>query len=271
MAQAWRSLGSEFTVIEAFDRLPREEPFAGDELAAALAERGIDVRTGVRATRVRVGDGAIRLELEDGAPVAGDRLLVAVGRQPLTGDLGLETVGLEPGRPIRVDDTMRVPGHDWLYAVGDVNGRALLTHMGKYQGRLAADRILGDDQAHVQVDGALSPRVVFTDPQVAATGHTLASALAAGIPARAIDLATSATAGASFHGRNAPGTTRFVVDTEREVLVGATFVGPEVADFLQAATIAVVGEVPMDRLVHAIAPFPARSELWLKFIETYGR
>jgi dihydrolipoamide dehydrogenase len=273
MAQAWRSLGSVVTVVEALDRLlPREEPFAGEEVAESLRERGIDVRTGVRATRVeRTDDGAVRVELGDGASVTGDRLLVAVGRKPLTDDLGLETVGVEPGQPIRVDDSLRVPGHEWLYAVGDVNGEALLTHMGKYQARVAADRILGDEQARIEVTGLLSPRVVFTDPQVAGTGHTLASALEAGIPAKAIDLPTASTAGASFYGRSAGGTTRFVVDTERELLVGATFVGPEVADFLQAATIAIVGEVPIDRLVHAIAPFPARSELWLKFIEAYGR
>ena len=271
MAQAWRSLGSVVTVVEALDRLlPREEPFAGEEVAESLRERGIDVRTGVRATRVeRTDDGAVRVELGDGASVTGDRLLVAVGRKPLTDDLGLETVGVEPGQPIRVDDSLRVPGHEWLYAVGDVNGEALLTHMGKYQARVAADRILGDEQARIEVTGLLSPRVVFTDPQVAGTGHTLASALEAGIPAEAIDLPTASTAGASFYGRSAGGTTRF--DTERELLVGATFVGPEVADFLQAATIAIVGEVPIDRLVHAIAPFPARSELWLKFIEAYGR
>ncbi len=273
MAQAWRSLGSVVTVVEALDRLlPREEPFAGEEVAESLRERGIDVRTGVRATRVeRTDDGAVRVELGDRASVTGDRLLVAVGRKPLTDDLGLETVGVEPGQPIRVDDSLRVPGHEWLYAVGDVNGEALLTHMGKYQARVAADRILGDEQARIEVTGLLSPRVVFTDPQVVGTGHTLASALEAGIPAEAIDLPTASTAGASFYGRSAGGTTRFVVDTERELLVGATFVGPEVADFLQAATIAIVGEVPIDRLVHAIAPFPARSELWLKFIEAYGR
>jgi len=200
MAQAWRSLSSRVTVIEASDRLlAREEPFAGEEVAASLIERG-----------------ALEIDADQAFP----------------------TVGLEPGRSIEVDDTLRVVGLGWLYAVGDVNGRALLTHMGKYQARVAADRILGDSEARIRVDGPLSPRVFFTDPQVAATGHTLASALAAGICARAVDLATSATAGASFVGRDAAGTTRFVVDTEREVLVGVTFVGPEVADFLHAATIA---------------------------------
>ncbi len=272
MAQAWRSFGSQVTVIEALDRLlAREEPFAGEQVGHALAKRGVDVRTGVRAERVaREEDGSIGVQLEDGSAVAGDRLLVAVGRRPHTGDLGLETVGLEPGSSIEVDDAMRVPGHDWLYAIGDVNGRALLTHIGKYQARVAGDRILGDERARVEIEGPLSPRVIFTDPQVAAAGHTLASALEAGLPAKAFDLPTSATAGASFYGRGSRGTTRFVVDTQREVLVGATFVGPEVADFLHAATIAIVGEVPMSRLAHAIPAFPARSELWLKFVEAYG-
>jgi len=272
MAQAWRSLGSEVVVVEALDSLlSREEPFAGEQVGDALRAAGVDVRTGVRAERVtRRDDGTVGVELGDGGSVDGDELLVAVGRRPLTDDLGLETVGLEAGGWIEVDDAQRVAGHDWLYAIGDVNARALLTHMGKYQARIAADRILGDEQARVVVEGPLSPRVVFTDPQVAATGHTLASAREAQIAAEVVDLPTSGTAGASFHGRNADGTTRFVVDAERDVLVGATFVGPDVADFVHAATIAIVGEVPLARLAHAIAPFPARSELWLKFIEARG-
>ena len=273
MAQAWRSLGSQVTVIEACDSLlAQEEPFAGDEVAAAFTQRGIDVRTGVCATRITPGNGdAVRVDLGDGSCVSGDRLLVAVGRTAVTADLGLETIGLQPDGSIDVDDRLRVAGHRWLYAVGDVNGMSLLTHAGKYQARVAADHILGDERARVEIDGPLSPRVVFTDPQVAATGHTLSSALAAGIPAIAIDLPTSGTAGASFHGRDTPGTTRFVVDTERELIVGVTFVGPDVAEMLHAATIAIVGRVPLSRLVHALPPFPTRSELWLQFIEAYGR
>lgn len=270
MAQAWHSLGSQVTVVEALDRLlPREEAFAGAELAEAFRAAGIDVYTGVKATAASRDGEEVWLELEGGERLVGDRLLVAVGRRPLTEDIGLETVGLEPGKLVEVDDELQVPGRSWLYAVGDVNGRSLLTHMGKYQARRAADTILGE-RSPVVVDGAGSPRVVFTDPQVAAVGHTLESAEAAGISARAVDLSTGGTAGASFYGRGAAGTTRFIVDTERELLVGVTFVGPEVADFLQAATIAIVGQVPLDTLVHAVPPFPARSELWLKFIEAYG-
>jgi dihydrolipoamide dehydrogenase len=274
MAQAWHSLGAEVTVIEPGERiLAREEPFAGAQLLEALRERGIEVLIGVRAERVRREEpGRIEIALSDGhGTLHADRVLVAAGRRPRTGDLGLQTVGLEPGAPITVDDSLRVPGRDWLYAIGDVNGRALLTHMGKYQARIAADRILGDDDAHVEVDGPRAPRIVFTDPQIAATGHTLAGALEAGIAAEAIDVPTSSTAGASFHGRGAPGTCRFVVDTHRDVLVGATFVGAEIGESLHAATIAIAGEVPLARLAHAIAPFPARSELWLKFLEAAGR
>jgi pyruvate/2-oxoglutarate dehydrogenase complex dihydrolipoamide dehydrogenase (E3) component len=168
-----------------------------------------------------------------------------------------------------VDDQLRVDGSEWLYAIGDINGRALLTHMGKYQGRIAGDHILGKDVA-ATADHAEVPRVVFTEPQVAAVGRTLAAAKEAGINARAVDVRTAGNAGASFTGRKAPGTTRLVVDEDRRVLVGATFVGPETAEFVHAATIAVVGEVPLERLWHAVPTFPTRSEVWLYLMEEYG-
>jgi pyruvate/2-oxoglutarate dehydrogenase complex dihydrolipoamide dehydrogenase (E3) component len=271
MAQAWASLGSQVTVIEALERLlPREESFAGELVREALEQLGVQVHAGVRADAVSRDSEQIRVRLDDGREVLGDRVLVAIGRKPLTHNLGLETVGLPPGGYVEVDDHMRVIGAPALYAVGDVNGRSLLTHAGKYQARIAADHILGEDAA-ATADGPIAPRVVFTDPQVAAVGLTLDAALNAGIAGDPIDLPTGGSAGANFYGRGAPGITRFVVDPERELLVGATFVGPEVADFLQAATIAIVGEVPLSRLAHAIAPFPTRSELWLKFIEAYER
>jgi dihydrolipoamide dehydrogenase len=164
---------------------------------------------------------------------------------------------------------MRVPGRDWLYAVGDVNGRALLTHMGKYQARVAADVILGSE-ARVRGGDAGVPRVVFTEPQVAAVGLTLAGAHERGLPVRAVDAPTEATAGGSFHGRDAPGTSRLVVDEERRVLVGATFTGVDVAEWLHAATIAVTAEVPLELLWHAVPAFPSRSEVWLRLLEKYG-
>jgi pyruvate/2-oxoglutarate dehydrogenase complex dihydrolipoamide dehydrogenase (E3) component len=270
LAQAWRSLGSQVTLVEMLDRLiAREEEFASEQVAESLRERGVDVRLGVKATAVGAAGGELTLELEGAPPVPADALLVAVGRQPNTGDIGLESVGLEPGGYLEVDEHLRVAGSDWLYAIGDANGRALLTHAGKYQARIAADVILGKD-ASVSADGPGSPRVIFTDPQVAAVGHTPASARDAGLPVRAVDTGTSRNAGGSFYGRNAPGTTRFVVDEDRRVLAGATFTGAEVAEFLHAATVAVVGEVPLDRLRHAIPSFPTRSEVWLALLEEYG-
>ena len=175
LAQAWRTLGSQVTLVEAADRLiPREEPFASDDVAEALRGRGVDVQVGVKAIAVRATDGEVEVDLETGGPLRADQLLVAIGRRPNSEDLGLESVGLEPGKPIEVDDSMRAS--DWLYAIGDVNGRALLTHMGKYQARVAADGILGEEAACLVVDGERSPRVIFTDPQVAAVGYTLAAA-----------------------------------------------------------------------------------------------
>ena len=270
LAQAWRSLGSQVTLVEAADRLiSREEPFASEDVAEALRSRGVDVQVGVKAVAVRASDGEVEVDLETGGPLRADQLLVAVGRRPNTDDLGLESVGLEPGKPIEVDDSMRVS--EWLYAIGDVNGRALLTHMGKYQARVAADRILGEDVACLVVDGERSPRVIFTDPQVAAVGYTLAAAREAGLSVKVADVPTQGNAGASFYGRDsAPGTTRLVIDEDRNVIVGATFTGPEVAEFLQAATIAVVGEVPLERLFHAIPAFPTRSEVWLYLLEQLG-
>jgi pyruvate/2-oxoglutarate dehydrogenase complex dihydrolipoamide dehydrogenase (E3) component len=268
MAQAWSSLGSQVTLVEAADRLiAREEPFASDHVADGLHERGVDVRLGVEATAVRAAGSEVELELETGGPARGDELVVAIGRRPVTDDIGLDTVGLEPGKPIEVDDSLRA--NEWLYAIGDVNGRVLLTHMGKYQARVAADVILGRD-ARITQDGERSPRVIFTDPQVAAVGYTLAGAREAGLEARAVDVPTQGNAGASFYGRDATGTSRLVIDEQRSVIAGATFTGPEVADFLHAATIAVVGEVPLGRLKHAVPSFPTRSEVWLYLLQEYG-
>jgi dihydrolipoamide dehydrogenase len=269
MAQAWASLGSQVTLVHRGERLlEREEPFAGEQVRDALVQAGVDVR--LRTSAVSVARGrSVGVELDDGATIDADELLAAFGRTPTTRDIGLETIGLEPGGFLRVDDTLRVPGHDWLYAVGDVNGRALLTHMGKYQARLAADVIRGQE-ARIRVDGARSPRVIFTDPQVGSVGLTLAAAEQEGLDIRHVDVDTGGNAGGSFVGRGAAGTSRIVVDERRRVVVGATITGPEVAEALHAATIAVVGEVPLEALWHAVPSFPTRSELWLKLLEAYG-
>jgi pyruvate/2-oxoglutarate dehydrogenase complex dihydrolipoamide dehydrogenase (E3) component len=270
MAQAYASFGSQVTLIEGGDRvIGREEPFASDDVEQGLREEGVDVRLGVKATLVRADGDEVVVELDSGDLARGEELLVAVGRRLNTGDIGLDTIGLEPGNPIEVDDSMRAS--DWLYAIGDVNGRALLTHMGKYQARVAADVILGQDSSCLLVDGSRSPRVIFTDPQVAAVGYTFAAAEEAGLNVRTADVSTQGNAGASFYGRDSTaGTTRLVVDEDRRVVVGATFTGPEVAEFLQAATIAVVSEVTIDRLFHAVPSFPTRSEVWLYLLEQLG-
>ena len=269
MAQAWSSLGSQVTLVHRGDRLiEREEPFAGAQVEEALRAAGVDVRLATEVSAVG-RNGAVRIELGDES-VEADEILVAIGRTPRTADIGLDTLGIEPGGHLRVDDSLRVPEHEtWLYAVGDVNGRALLTHMGKYQARLAADSILGKD-VQLRSDGGASPRVIFTDPQVGAVGLTLAAASEEALPVRAVDVETSGNAGGSFVGRGAPGTARLVVDEERRVVVGATITGSEVAEALHAATIAVVGKVPLEDLWHAVPSFPTRSELWLRLLEEYG-
>jgi pyruvate/2-oxoglutarate dehydrogenase complex dihydrolipoamide dehydrogenase (E3) component len=271
LAQAWALLGSRVTLVEGAERLiPHEEPFAAEQVGTALREAGVDVRVGQKAARVH-RNGQVTVELESGERVEGDELLVAIGRTPRTEDLGLEALGTEPGKPVEVDDLLRVGGRDWLYAIGDMNGRVLLTHMGKHQGRVVADAILGRDggtAADAEVGG--SPRVIFTEPQVAAVGHTEQTAGDAGLNVRAVDFGVQDVAGGSFVGKGVPGTARLLVDEDRRVLVGATFTGAEVAEFLHAATIAVVAEVPLERLWHAVPAFPTRSEVWLRLLEAYG-
>ena len=272
MAQAYASLGAAVTLVEGGPRvLAREEPFAGEAICAALAEHGVTIHSGVRVAAVArpQAGGAVTLTLDDGRELTGDELLVAVGRRPATGDVGLETVGLEPGEYMPVDDRMRVRGHDWLYAIGDVNGCALLTHMGKYEARIASLVIDGDESARLAQSGPRSPRVIFTDPQVAAIGLTEGHARDAGLAVRTVSVPTDATAGASFVGRSTGGASQLVVDTERGVIVGATFVGYEVGEWLHAATIAVVNEIPVDRLWDCVPAFPTRSEVWLKLLEAY--
>jgi dihydrolipoamide dehydrogenase len=273
LAQAWASLGTSVTLVEGDEHLlPREEPFAGEEVAAALRKRfGVDVRTGTVAERIgKDGDGVL-VELADGSQARAAELLVAVGRTPRSTGIGLDSVGVEPGEHgfLGTDDRLRVGGSEWLYAIGDVNGRALFTHTGKYQAWVAAENLLGRETEAI-AEGIGSPRVTFTDPQVAAVGITLDDARDAGIDARAVDVPTDGTAGASFQGKGTGGISRLVVDQGSGRIVGATFTGFETADFLQAATVAIVGEVPIQRLRHAIAPYPSRSEVWLKLVEAYG-
>jgi pyruvate/2-oxoglutarate dehydrogenase complex dihydrolipoamide dehydrogenase (E3) component len=275
MAQAFRRLGSaEVTVVEGGDRLlPREEPFAGAEVAAALEAEGMRVVTGHRAAEVRRrgSDGPVRTTLDDGVVVLSDEVLVAAGRRPATQDLGLATVGLRPGAAVEVDDRLRAVGVDggWLYAVGDVNGRAQLTHMAKYQARIAGDVIAGlgsRDRASLDI----VPRVTFTDPQVCAVGLTEEQAREHHDQVRVTTFATGAVAGAYTLGEGVAGTSKLVVDDARRVVLGATFTGPGTAELLHSATVAIAGSVTLDDLWHAVPSFPTVSEVWLRLLEGYG-
>jgi pyruvate/2-oxoglutarate dehydrogenase complex dihydrolipoamide dehydrogenase (E3) component len=281
LAQMFRRLGSqEVTVVVRGGRLlAREEPFAGDEVRAAFEAEGIAVRTHTKVAAVRREEpgGAVTVTLGDGAgsgggeEVVADQMLVAAGRRPRTGDIGLDTVGLEPGAPARVDRRLRVEGvgGGWLFAVGDCNGLAPLTHMGKYQGRLAGDVILGREVEDLADHGVI-PRVAFTDPQVCAVGPTEAEARRAGVDLRVVTTPTGGVAGAYVQGNNIGGTSQLLVDEARRVVIGATFTGPSTQELLHSATIAVAGQVPLDRLWHAVPSFPTVSEVWLRLLETYG-
>ncbi|WP_053351771.1 dihydrolipoyl dehydrogenase family protein [Leucobacter musarum] len=290
LATAFATLGAQVTLLVRSGLLSGQEPFAGELVGDALRELGVEVRLGVSPTSVsRDADGIVHVTTDGGDVVDADEILVATGRVPRTGDIGLDQLGLEPGAWLDVDDTMRVAGTssahfdgDWLYAVGDVNHRALLTHQGKYQARAAGDAIaarangtdLRDEPwgRHVATaDHAAVPQVTFTDPPVASVGLTAAAAERAGLTTRVVDIEIGGVAGASVHRDGYRGTARMVVDESRGVIVGVTFVGPDVQELLQSATIAVVGEVPLERLWHAVPAYPTISEVWLRLLEGYGR
>ncbi len=272
MACAYASLGAAVSVVEAGPRLiAGEEEFASQLVHEGLEQRGVSVLVGVKAVSVSRPEpgGQVRLELADGAGLSGAELLVATGRRPLSDELGLESVGLQGGGYIEVEDSLQVPGLEWLYAIGDVNGRALLTHMGKYQARAVAGAILGGDVPPNPAGGVI-PRVIFTEPQVAAAGMTLAGAREAGLAVQERRVSLQGNAGSSFVGHGAGGCGQILIDEDRGVIVGATFVGVEVAESLHAATIAIAGGVPIGLLQQAVPCFPTRSEVWLELLAGPG-
>ncbi|MFE1665463.1 dihydrolipoyl dehydrogenase family protein [Microbacterium sp. P02] len=282
MATAYAGFGTKVTLLLRSGLLQNMEPFAGELVTASLEKLGVDIRDGVEVTSARRDGGTASLQLSDGTTVEAEEVLVAIGRTPVTGDLGLDSVGLTPGEWFDVDDTMLVKGTDWLYAVGDANHRALLTHQGKYQARAAGDVIAArangaevDDApwgVHVATaDHDAVPQVTFTDPEVASVGVTEKTARAAGRRIRVLDYDLSWVAGSSSVADHYVGQARAIVDEDRGVLIGATFVGPDVAELLHSATIAIVGEVPLERLWHAVPSYPTVSEVWLRWLEEYGR
>ncbi|MDF6045435.1 NAD(P)/FAD-dependent oxidoreductase [Streptomyces sp. JH14] len=290
MATAFAALGSSVTMLARDGVLPLAEPFAGERVTESLREAGVSVLLGSEAGAVkRDSDGTVHITLTTGQLVEADEVLVAIGRTPNTQDAGLDAVGLKPGAWLTVDDTLRVVtddgallGDGWLYAAGDVNRRVLLTHQGKYQARVVGDVIVArakgqavDDSPwgrHVATaDERAVPQVVFTEPEIASVGLTRAAAEEAGLRIRVVDYDLGAVAGSALHADGYRGHARMVVDEDRRVVVGFTLVGPDVAELLHAATIAVVGEVPIDRLWHAVPAYPTVSEVWLRLLEAYGR
>jgi dihydrolipoamide dehydrogenase len=290
-ATVWlNGLGSHVTLAARDDRLlVRNEPFAGELLADALRAAGVDLRLGADVSEVR--RDAIEMSHEgrmrgtpvtvviDGEEVEADEVLVAVGRTPRSADLGLEVVGLEPGGYVETDDTMLVRGVDgeWLYAVGDINRRALLTHMGKYQARVCGDVIaaraggkpLDAPRFRATSDHDAVPQVTFTDPQVASVGLSEAEAREKGHSVRTVEYEIGNVSGAAILRENYNGRAKLVVDTDSETLLGATFVGPDVGELVHSATIAVVGKVTLETLWHAVPSFPTMSEIWLRLLETW--
>lgn len=285
LATAYAALGSRITVLERAERLlGRTEDIAADLVLDGLRAAGVDVRLGAEAVRVERPQpgGEVTVHLGDGDSVSGDELLAALGRRPGTEDLGLDAVGAETDERgyVVVDDAMEVtsvPGR-WLYACGDVTGRNLLTHMGKYQARVCGDGIAAraagrpDDAPALRAtaDHLGPPQVVFTDPEVASVGLTSAAAQDRGLPVRTVDVDMAEAAGAGLQADGYTGRARMVIDTERGVLVGATFIGQDVQEMAHAATVAVVGEVPLERLWHAVPSFPTMSEVWLRLLEEAG-
>jgi dihydrolipoamide dehydrogenase len=286
MADAWRTLDSEEVTLIVLETrlLNTTEDFAGEAVLASFRERGISVLLDTVTERVtRAASGEVTVDLAGGRSVTGDEVLVATGRAPRSDAIGLDTVGIRPGTWLNVDDTCRVLGGlDWLYAAGDVNHRALLTHMGKYQARACGDAIVARAKGHLNgdpapwsafaatADHAAVPQVVFTDPEVAAVGLTHDGAVAAGLNVRSVDYEIGDVSGAGLTADGYKGHARMVVDEDRKVLVGVTFCGPGVGELIHAATVAVVGEVPLDRLWHAVPSYPTVSEIWLRLLETYG-
>jgi dihydrolipoamide dehydrogenase len=286
MAQVYAALGSEVTVLSRSALLGRTEPFAGEAVAQALRRDGVDLRLGVAATSVtRVGPtGEVTLEVDDGTTVVADEVLVAAGRVATTAALGLDSVGVATDEhgSVTVNERMEVSGvpgdQPWLYAVGDVNGLALLTHMGKYQARAVGD-LIGARAAGREPDPELTvpfatalgpPQVVFTDPEVSSVGLTEQQARDRGIRVRVVDVPMDAAAGAGLQAEGYQGQLRIVVDEGAGVLVGATLVGQDVAELVHAATVAIVAKVPLRTLWHAVPSYPTMSEIWLRVLEAYG-
>lgn len=292
LAQAFARLGSAVTLVARSGLLRNFPAEAAKLVAAGLRADGVEIRLNTKTQSVREnGDGSLTLTLGDGDTVSVDKLLVSTGRHPALEGLGLESVGLAAGNgkppALSTDSTGLVHGAagsddgPWLYAVGDAAGNALLTHQGKYEARATGAAIAA--RAKGELKGAAAdwsryaqtanehavPNVVFTDPELANVGRSVEQARKDGYNVSSVELPI-AVAGSSLHAKNYEGWAQLVIDEDRKVLLGATFAGPDVAELLHAATVAVVGRVPLDRLWHAVPSYPTISEVWLRLLEKYG-
>ena len=280
MATAYASFGTTVTILARSGLLQGQEDIASEAVTKGLRGLGVDIRKASPSKVERSEDG-VAITVGDEVIVAAE-VLVATGRVPRTTDIGIDSVGLTPGDWLDVDETLRVKGFDWLYATGDVNHRVLLTHQGKYQARACGDVIAArangtrvDDApwgVHVATaDHGAVPQVTFSEPEVASAGLTSEAARKAGYDIRVVDYAMGWVAGVSLQADDYEGTARMVVDEKRRVILGVTFVGQDVAELIHAATIAIAGEVPLERLWHAVPAYPTMNEIWLRLLETYGR
>jgi pyruvate/2-oxoglutarate dehydrogenase complex dihydrolipoamide dehydrogenase (E3) component len=253
LAQCYTRLGSQVTLVQSGDRLlPRMDAEAAEILADVLAEEGVELRFDANATRVEGGAGAsFRLELDSQEPVEAAQLLVATGRKPNVEGFGLERLDISiERRGIAVDEGLSAGEGVW--AAGDVTGVAPFTHVGKYQGRIAAANVAGGD---VRADYRAVPAAIFTDPQVASAGDTSGN----GAVTSSWRLESVSRTG-TFQRPKQPGLVKLYADPGRRVLVGATAVGPEAGEWIGQLTLAIRAEVPIDVLRDTIQPFPTFSE-----------
>jgi pyruvate/2-oxoglutarate dehydrogenase complex dihydrolipoamide dehydrogenase (E3) component len=258
MAQAISRLGASVALVGT-SVLPREPAALGQALAGALAAEGIDLVLGRRPVAARADGAEVVLSFPDGHDLRGDRLLIATGRRPRVQGIGLESVGIAPdGRGIPVDD--RMAAGKGLWAIGDVTGKWPVTYVGKYQGRVAAANILGGE---ARADYRAVPRVVFTDPQVAAVGEADGPVVAT-VPLAEVPRTSTYTRAYAER----PGFLTLVSDGD--VLTGAHAIGPEAGEWLQQATLAIRARVPLDVLRDTIQPFPTFSEAFLYALQDLG-
>ena len=261
LAQAVRRLGGAVTLVEGSDHvLAREPKPLGDALGEVLRRDGIELVLGGKVAGARQDGDDYVLELDGGRELCGDKLLVATGRRPRVEGVGLETVGIEPNpRGVPVDERLRVA--DGLWAVGDITGIWPLTHVGKYQARVAAANILGEPRtAHYEA----VPRVVYTDPQAAAVG-AVEGAFTSTVPISGV--AKTATYTRQYADHNG----LLTLLSDGQVLTGAYALGPEAGEWLQQATLAIRARVPLDVLADTIQPFPTFSEIYLEGVKELRR